>query len=157
MRPCGTRRRLLMDTTALPLFMSARHVAEMNRRLAASPLIVDVCARLERPLRLAYALSVGPGGSTVHWTVTADRAGLRFGLGEPSEGVDLLVESDWADMIRTVEADRRGEAPPANVVPPRSTAGSPDAAASIAHLLTVAKPVATVPVRFPDLDGSSRS
>jgi hypothetical protein len=126
-------------------FMSAEHVEAMNTILEASAPVREACAALAAPGVLAYRLSDGPGGATVHWAVTCSDT-VRFSL-EAASAPDVLLTGDWARMVRGARANREGE----TVDPGVSVQGSPERMAELAAILATASAFATLPVDFPDV------
>lgn len=87
-------------------FMSPEHVAAMNAALVDDAEVRAACAALGGPKVLAYRLSDGPGGSTVHWTVTFDGT-VSFGL-EHDPRADVVLVGDWGAVVRATAAQREG-------------------------------------------------
>ena len=129
---------------AEPLFMSPEHVARMNEILEGDAAVRSACAELPQPYTLGYALSGGPGGRPVHWTVTFTDT-VRFSL-EPRD-TDLLLSGDWASVVRASRAQREGEV----VDPGVSASGDLAVMQAVSPLLALAGGVATIPVTFPDV------
>jgi hypothetical protein len=121
-------------------FMSQEHVDAMNDLLQASQQVKDICAGLPEERVLAYLLSDGPGGGTVHWTmVFADT--VRFSLQQhPSPDVTLV--GDWSRTIRAAKASRAGE--PAD--PGVALTGDPTVMTVIGPAFATAQAAATLPV-----------
>ena len=127
------------------LFMSPEHVAAMNDLLDHSAEVRTACSVLRQPRVLAYELSNGPDGRTVHWTVTFDRT-VHFSL-EPSEQPDVLMRGDWAQMIRATTAGRRGESADPGV----SVSGDVQVLEEVGPVLELGRSVATLDVEFPEV------
>jgi hypothetical protein len=129
-----------------PAFMSPEHVDAMNGLLAASDEIAEACSDLDRAYTLHYHLTGAPGGTEAHWTMTFDSAGVRFGLDRPSSA-DLVVESDYGEMIRSTIETRAGKQPTKQ--PPMT--GDLGVLEKIGPAFAVARSVATIDVEFPDV------
>ncbi|MBP2367501.1 hypothetical protein JOF36_003197 [Pseudonocardia parietis] len=87
-------------------FMSPEHIAAMNALLEDAPAVRAECARLPRPRVVSYALTDGPDGQVVHWTMTFSDT-IRFSL-EKASAPDVRFVGDWARMIRATSAGRDG-------------------------------------------------
>ena len=124
--------------------MSPEHVAIMNARLLDADAVRAACAELEKPLTLGYELTDGPDGETVFWTMAFEDT-VRFSL--DSEPADLLFKGDWARMIRTTMASRRGEQDD----PGLETVGDLEVMTTVAPAFAAAQAVGTVAVQFPDV------
>lgn len=130
-----------MLSDRLPLFMSPEHVAIMNERLALSAEVKYILATLDHPLSMAFELTDGPDGETVHWSlVFAGTA--RFGL-QPHPSADVTMRGDWTSMIRQT----MGQPTNSEVTPH----GNLDALPKILELVEAIRPHGAVPVTFPDL------
>jgi pimeloyl-ACP methyl ester carboxylesterase len=133
------------SATARPQFMSPEHVAIANARLAAAPGVRAECAKLDRDYRIAYVLSDGPGGATVHWQMGFDRGGTAWlALGAPSAKADVTIRGDYDAMVRASKATREGKSAPAAF----ETEGDPGTLQRIAPALVAARAAATVDVEF---------
>lgn len=131
-------------TSTRPMFMSPEHVARMNAILAADEAVRRACSELDAPVMLAYALADGPGGETVHWTMSFTDT-VRFGL-EAVEA-DLLFTGDWQRMIRASKASREGSPQGPGVIP----VGDLTLLETVGPVFALAQGVATIPVEFPDV------
>ncbi len=130
-----------------PGFMSPEHVEAMNQALATSSAIAEACRELDRTGTVHYRLSDGPNGE-VHWTTKVTPAGIAFGLGKPARA-DVVIESDYAAMVRAARAARVGRFE-SDVETP-SVTGDLEFAAAIAPVLAEARSIATFEVEFPDV------
>ncbi|MEU9886717.1 hypothetical protein [Sphaerisporangium sp. NPDC051011] len=132
-------------TTESPLFMSAEHVEAINERLAASPAVAEATATLSRSYDLAYELSGGPDGETVHWSVHLGRDGVRFSLEAPPSA-DLTFVGDHIRMVRASRAARAGK----DLDPGVEVIGDMIVFEQVAGVMAAAQREATVPVRWPE-------
>jgi hypothetical protein len=130
-----------MTTDQKPLFMSQEHVAIMNERMAASTEVRQLLATLDRPLALAFELTAGPEGKTVHWAlVLADTASFSL---QPHPSADVTMRGDWTSMIQQT----LGQSPRSEITP----TGNLELLPKIMELLEAIRPYGTVPVELPDL------
>jgi hypothetical protein len=130
-----------------PLFMSATHVALMNGLLSRSDAVKRQCAQLPRDYLVAYILTEGPRGSTVHWCMEVGPAlGAVMTLGVAPRNPDVTISSRYAAMIQASQAAREGR-PAAN---PIAVEGAPAVIAKVAAVLATARSAATVDVHFPE-------
>ena len=125
-------------------FMSQEHVDRMNALIESSAEVRTASAQLSAPRTLAYRLIDGPGGADVHWRV-ACRDTVRFSLDDGP--ADVVLVGDWAQMIRSSRAARDG----AVVDPGLRVEGDPSVLAEVGPVLEVARTVATIDVRFPEV------
>lgn len=130
-----------------PTFMSPEHVAAMNLALAGSAEVREACRALARSGTVHYRLSGGPDGF-VDWTVAVSPDGLSFGLESPTEA-DVVIESGYAEMVRSARAAREDRTPP-TAEPPVIT-GDTNFVRDLSPVLALARSVATVEVEFPDV------
>lgn len=129
-----------------PMFMSAEHIALMNRALQASPAVQAACARLQSDLAVAFMLSDGPGGGAVHWCVMCSRqSGIVMGLGPTTRAADVVVRSDYRAMVRASQGARTGE----GGASPMVVDGDPVVVATVMRLLALARTAGVVDVEFP--------
>jgi hypothetical protein len=132
----------------VPEFMSAAHVEQMNRLLAASEETRAATADLDREIVLAYRLADGPDGQTVHWQMRFSPAdGMAFALGPPDRAADLTLVGDWRHMIAQTKVAREGGEPRLDL----DVEGDPSVMEEIGAAFAAGQAVATVPVTFPDL------
>lgn len=125
-------------------FMSPEHVAEMNRRLAASDEVRAAAAKLPQTYVMLYRLHDGPDGGYVFWsTEFSPSKGVTFGLEERT--ADLVLNADWRGTVNASAAAREGREIENDVV----ALGDFDMVNVIAEVFTVSREVATVDVTFP--------
>ncbi len=124
-------------------FMSAEHVAEMNRLLDASAAVHEASAALDRLYVLHYDLSDGPRGEQVHWTMTFASDGVRFGLEAPDRA-DIVVAASYDDAIEASRASREGREPRTKL----QMDGDPAVLQTIAPTFAAAQATATIDVEF---------
>jgi hypothetical protein len=125
--------------------MSKEHVAAMNERLREDEGVRAECGKLGRPYAMAYRLSDGPVGETVHWTMSFDDT-VQFSLDEhPSP--DISFVGDWSRMVRASAANRKGE----QLDPGVRLEGDVSVMETVGPVFAKAQSVATLPVDFPDV------
>jgi acetylornithine deacetylase/succinyl-diaminopimelate desuccinylase-like protein len=135
------------ERAAPPMFMSPEHVALANARLATAQDVRRETAKLDRDYRIAYALSDGPGGATVHWQMGFDRGGTAWlALGAPATPADVTIRSDYRAMVLASKAAREGR----RVPDPSTKEGDTTILQRIAPALAAARAAATVDVTFPE-------
>lgn len=125
--------------------MSAEHVQTMNDLLAPAQELRAVCAALPQPRTMAYRLSDGPNGRTVHWAMAFTET-VQFSLDDIPDA-DVTFVGDWKKMVVTARANRDG----LTVDPGLTIEGDPAVLAEIGPVLELARSIATVPVEFPEV------
>jgi hypothetical protein len=131
-------------SSSRPVFMSPRHVAQMNAILERDEAVRRACAELETPVTMGYELADGPDGETVHWSMSFGDT-VRFGLEKVD--ADLLFCGDWKRMVRASRASRDGNPEDPGVVP----VGDLALLETVGPVFALAQGVATIPVEFPDV------
>jgi len=87
-----------------PLFMSLRHVDILNRRLAESQPLLELCSGLKRDLSLLYELHDGPDGGEVVWRTDFTRSrGIVFSLERSAGPIDVVISCGYWDAIDAVQ------------------------------------------------------
>ena len=138
------RRPATLAPPATPTFMSQQHLDLMNALLRNADLVKETCASLSARRVVRYDLTGGPGGQTVHWTVTLDDT-VQFSLDRPSDP-DVVLSGDWSRMVRASQAAQAGD----SQVPGLTVHGDASVLAQVVSVLEVARGAAAVPVTFPE-------
>lgn len=127
-------------------FMSAEHVAEMNRLLERDEATRRACRELDRPYLMLYELRHRP--ETVYWAISFDPTkGVRFALERPQQPPDLVIRGDYAESIRATAAAKSGS----DVQMPWQHDGDVSAIELLAPILEKARLAATVETHMPDI------
>jgi hypothetical protein len=128
-------------------FMSQEHVDEMNARLADAPHVQEAAASLGAECLLVFELDDGPDGEKVYWQAAIGPKGFRFRLGPPPAKPDVLIRTDYAEMIRSVRAEREG----GTMEIDQEVVGDEQLLARMLEILEVARPVATLDTDLPSV------
>ncbi|MFC8725629.1 alpha/beta hydrolase family protein [Streptomyces bacillaris] len=133
---------------SIPAFMSPEHIEAMRGLLHGEPAVLAVCRDLDRRYGISYVLTDGPGGEEIHWQMTFDPVtGVHVELGDPDHA-DVVYRGDWATVMLTAAARRRGEAPPDPLV----VDGDPAVLDRIGPAFASAHRVAAIETSLPDVD-----
>lgn len=130
---------------ATPMFMSQQHLDQMNDLLQSADAVKEMCASLGARRVMTYDLTGGPGGHTVHWTVTLDDT-VQFSLDRPSHP-DIVLSGDWSRLVRASRGAHAGD--PQD--PGLTVHGDTAMLTQVVSILDVARGAAAVPVTFPDV------
>ena len=132
---------------SVPEFMSSEHVAQMNVLLRESTELLASVAPLGRRRALTYRLERAPSGIE-YWTFEASDQGVRFILGVPPSPSDVILRTNWTATMQVALAEREGRELP---MPEVEITGDVAALAVLQPVLEVARSIATVETRIPEV------